>query len=336
MTVCRVINTCDAEAASVNAGSNVDSHSAFDTLYDLVHLLARVSEDLVALLCQVSFHHVIQLRVAHPWAVHAYRSEGTGSAGVKNRASVQAAQPQQCLGRADRALAHSWTLGPHPHKTGRKLQVLDDNLHRGTGTGLVCENVPSTLAVSKPSEKSMISQICSRSGTTMVTGLKRAFRLSGSSVRPAYPGFMALVVTLRADHLWQLMADVIRVHEDRLQISMHSLTKLRRCSHLRTSSAKGRTKRLAIMDCRFRPMSSSRSVTSSVPAAVYTPRLQPLRHLSSTGKNVNAADLADMPTGTKQPDVTYLDQKGGAASEASISTAPDLTRRGAVEPVGGW
>lgn len=42
-----------------------------------------------------------------------------------------------------------------------------------------------TLAESKPSLNSMISQICSMSGTTMVTGLNRAFRLSGNSVRPA-------------------------------------------------------------------------------------------------------------------------------------------------------
>lgn len=28
------------------------------------------------------------------------------------------------------------------------------------------------------------------SGTTIVTGLKRAFKLSGNSVLPAYPGFM--------------------------------------------------------------------------------------------------------------------------------------------------
>lgn len=63
-----------------------------------------------------------------------------------------------------------------------------------------------TLAVSKPSEKSMISQICSRSGTTMVTGLKRAFRLSGSSVRPAYPGFMVMKMPLRSSRAISLPA----------------------------------------------------------------------------------------------------------------------------------
>ena len=45
-----------------------------------------------------------------------------------------------------------------------------------------CTGRVLTLAVSKPSENSMISQICSRSGTTMVTGLKSALRLSGNSV----------------------------------------------------------------------------------------------------------------------------------------------------------
>ena len=96
----------------------------FVQLYDLVHLLARVSEDLVALLCQVSFHHVIQLRVAHPWAIHAYMSE---------------AQPQQeCRkGQVCKQPSHSsalvvqpklwqvayWTLGPHAHESGRKPQV---------------------------------------------------------------------------------------------------------------------------------------------------------------------------------------------------------------------
>ncbi|TNN52943.1 hypothetical protein EYF80_036881 [Liparis tanakae] len=44
----------------------------------------------------------------------------------------------------------------------------------------------------KPSEKSMISQICCRSGTMTTTGLKRALTDSGSSVRPAYPGFMSM------------------------------------------------------------------------------------------------------------------------------------------------
>ena len=29
-----------------------------------------------------------------------------------------------------------------------------------------------------------------KSGTTIVTGLKRAFKLSGNSVLPAYPGFI--------------------------------------------------------------------------------------------------------------------------------------------------
>ena len=47
-----------------------------------------------------------------------------------------------------------------------------------------------TLASTKPSENSMISQMSSRSGTTMTMGRNSALRLSGSSRRPAYPGFM--------------------------------------------------------------------------------------------------------------------------------------------------
>lgn len=42
-----------------------------------------------------------------------------------------------------------------------------------------------TLAMRKPSENSMISQICWRSGTMTTTGRNRAFTDSGSSVRPA-------------------------------------------------------------------------------------------------------------------------------------------------------
>ena len=40
----------------------------------------------------------------------------------------------------------------------------------------------------------MISQICCRSGTIIVTGRKSAFRLSGSSARPAYPGFIVMKI----------------------------------------------------------------------------------------------------------------------------------------------
>jgi len=51
-------------------------------------------------------------------------SEGTGSAGVKNRTSGQTAQPQQCFDGAAQALASSLLdIRPDPHKTGRKLQV---------------------------------------------------------------------------------------------------------------------------------------------------------------------------------------------------------------------
>ncbi|KAA6421357.1 MAG: hypothetical protein FRX49_08634 [Trebouxia sp. A1-2] len=48
----------------------------------------------------------------------------------------------------------------------------------------------ATLAVEKPSENIMISAMRVKSGTIMDTGRNRAFRLSGSSERPAYPGFM--------------------------------------------------------------------------------------------------------------------------------------------------
>ena len=48
----------------------------------------------------------------------------------------------------------------------------------------------STLAVEKPSENIMISAMRVKSGTIMETGRRIAFKLSGSSERPAYPGFM--------------------------------------------------------------------------------------------------------------------------------------------------
>ena len=48
----------------------------------------------------------------------------------------------------------------------------------GGGEGL-------TLAIRNPSEKSMISQICCRSGTITTTGRNKAFTDSGSSARPA-------------------------------------------------------------------------------------------------------------------------------------------------------
>jgi len=42
-----------------------------------------------------------------------------------------------------------------------------------------------TLAMRKPSEKSMISQICCKSGTIQTTGRNNALTDSGSSVRPS-------------------------------------------------------------------------------------------------------------------------------------------------------
>ncbi len=83
-----------------------------------------------------------------------------------------------------------------------QLQLHDN----AANTNKTCRAHAPTLAVSKPSENNMISQICSKSGTTMVTGRKRAFRLSGSSVRPAYPGFMVMKIPLRSSRAISLPA----------------------------------------------------------------------------------------------------------------------------------
>lgn len=40
----------------------------------------------------------------------------------------------------------------------------------------------------------MISQIIVDSGTIIEMGLKRDFKLSGSSERPAYPGFIVMKI----------------------------------------------------------------------------------------------------------------------------------------------
>ena len=50
----------------------------------------------------------------------------------------------------------------------------------------------STLAIEKPSENIMISAMRAKSGTITETGRRRAFKLSGSSQRAAYLGFMVL------------------------------------------------------------------------------------------------------------------------------------------------
>ena len=50
----------------------------------------------------------------------------------------------------------------------------------------------STFAWTKPSACSSISQMFAKSGTTIAHGRKSAFRFSGSSVRPAYPGFIVM------------------------------------------------------------------------------------------------------------------------------------------------
>ena len=46
----------------------------------------------------------------------------------------------------------------------------------------------------KPSELSMISQIKALSGTIILIGLNKLFKLSGSSDLPAYPGFMVIKI----------------------------------------------------------------------------------------------------------------------------------------------
>lgn len=55
-----------------------------------------------------------------------------------------------------------------------------------------------------PKEKSEISAIMAKSGIIMATGLNSTFKLSGSSERPAYVGFMVmkmLVVDMRTHEL---------------------------------------------------------------------------------------------------------------------------------------
>lgn len=49
-----------------------------------------------------------------------------------------------------------------------------------------------TLVFSKPSAKSVISAIIVESGVTIAIGRNIDFKLSGSSVRPAYPGFIVI------------------------------------------------------------------------------------------------------------------------------------------------
>ncbi len=44
----------------------------------------------------------------------------------------------------------------------------------------------------KPSDANMTSAIMVRSGAIIATGRIRAFKLSGNSVRPAYPGFIVI------------------------------------------------------------------------------------------------------------------------------------------------
>ena len=48
------------------------------------------------------------------------------------------------------------------------------------------------LADEKPSDISIFSQIRTRSGTTIAQDLNKAFKFSGNSVLPAYPGFIVM------------------------------------------------------------------------------------------------------------------------------------------------
>lgn len=73
-----------------------------------------------------------------------------------------------------------------------------------------------TLQLLKPSANSRISAITAESGTTMEMGLNIDFRLSGSSVRPAYPETKA-----EAPYSWSLQTHAVvdqrrptRIHGD--------------------------------------------------------------------------------------------------------------------------
>lgn len=48
------------------------------------------------------------------------------------------------------------------------------------------------LALVKPSDINIFSQIKMSSGTTIAHDLNKAFKFSGSSVLPAYPGFIVI------------------------------------------------------------------------------------------------------------------------------------------------
>ena len=52
----------------------------------------------------------------------------------------------------------------------------------------------NVLASKNPSATNMISQISRRSGTTIAHGRNNAFKFSGNSALPAYPGFMVMKI----------------------------------------------------------------------------------------------------------------------------------------------
>ena len=54
--------------------------------------------------------------------------------------------------------------------------------------------VASGLPFLNPSELNIISQIKALSGTIILIGLKRLFKLSGNSLLPAYPGFIVMKI----------------------------------------------------------------------------------------------------------------------------------------------
>lgn len=66
---------------------------------------------------------------------------------------------------------------------------LKSSLHR---VYRVMNFLAKSLASINPSATNIISHIKAKSGTTIAQGLNSAFKFSGSSVRPAYPGFIVM------------------------------------------------------------------------------------------------------------------------------------------------
>ena len=68
-----------------------------------------------------------------------------------------------------------------------------------------------TLHCENPSPKRMISAIMAESGTIIAMGLNMLLRLSGSSVLPAYPGFMVMKIPQQETRLISLPSKVKRL-----------------------------------------------------------------------------------------------------------------------------